>query len=100
MVARSALQSMRQDHDEPIRAFGARIRGQASICKYVIPCPSCKTDVNYTEAILRDVLCRGINDQEIQLSILGDQNQDLKFEEVMRLVEAKESGKQSYYKTD
>ena len=98
MVARSALQSMRQDHDEPIRAFGARIRGQASICKYVIPCPSCKTDVNYTEAILRDVLCRGINDQEIQLSILGDQNQDLKFEEVMRLVEAKESGKQSITK--
>ena len=29
MVARASLYEMRQDHDESIRSFGARIRGQA-----------------------------------------------------------------------
>ena len=30
-VARETLNAMRQDREEPIRAFGARLRGQASI---------------------------------------------------------------------
>ena len=95
MVARAALHNMRQDRDEAIRSFGARIKGQAGICNYVTQCPSCTADVNYTDAILRDVLSRGIADQEIQLDVLGDQNQDMTLEEVLKFVEAKESGKRS-----
>ena len=34
MVARVTLHNMRQDRDEPVRAFGARLRGQASVCKF------------------------------------------------------------------
>ena len=34
MVVRVTLHNMRQDRDEPIRAYGARLRGQASICKF------------------------------------------------------------------
>ena len=34
---------------------------------------------------------RGINDQEIQLALLGDQNQSMTLEQVFRFVEAKES---------
>ena len=41
MVARVALHHMKQDRDEPIRAFAARLKGQASICKYVKTCPGC-----------------------------------------------------------
>ena len=33
MVARVSLQGMGQGHDEPVRTFGARLRGQASVCK-------------------------------------------------------------------
>ena len=44
MVARTALNSMRQDRDEAVRSFVARIKGQASICKFVLKCPSCSTD--------------------------------------------------------
>ena len=95
MVARAALHNMRQDRDEAIRSFGARIKGQAGICNYVTQCPSCAADINYTDAILRDVLSRGIADQEIQLDVLGDQNQDMTLEEVLKFVEAKESGKRS-----
>ena len=95
MVARVQLHQMRQDRDEPIRRFGARLRGKAGICKFTMKCPSCKTDVNYTDAILCDVLTRGIADPDIQLDLLSDQNQNMTLEKVMQLIEAKESGKRS-----
>ncbi|XP_066931785.1 uncharacterized protein [Clytia hemisphaerica] len=97
MVARVALNNMHQDQDESIRAFGARLRGQAAVCRYVIDCPGdeCNIVVDYTEQILRDVLCRGIVDPDIQLELLGHTNQDMTLEEVFHFVEAKEAGKRS-----
>ena len=95
MVARVQLHNMRQDHNETIRSFGARLRGQAGVCKFLVKCPSCDADVNYTEAILRDVLTLGIADTEIQLDLLGDKNQDMTLEDISLFVEAKEAGKRS-----
>ena len=97
MVARATLNNMRQDRDEAMRSFGARITGQAGICKYTVKCQreGCNADIDYTDAILRDVLARGIVDQEIQLDLLGDQNQDMSIEDMLKCVEAKESGKRS-----
>ena len=46
----------------------------------------------YTEAILQDVLCRGL---EIQLDLLGVKNQDMTLEQMLRFIEAKEAGKRS-----
>ena len=56
MVARVTLHYMRQDRDESVKNFGARLRGQADICKFVIDCPNCDAKVNYADAIMRDVL--------------------------------------------
>ena len=95
MVARVALHNMRQDRDEPVRAFGARLRGQAAVCKFIIGCTGCGGEVNYTDAVLRDVLCRGLNDSDIQLDLLSDKNQDMTLEQVFKFVEAKEAGKRS-----
>ena len=95
MVARVTLHNMRQDRDEPIRSFGARLRGQAGVCKFVTKCTNCDSELNYTEAILRDVLCRGLDDPEIQLDLLGDKNQAMNLEQVLKFVEAKEAGKRS-----
>ncbi len=92
MVARVTLHNTRQDRDEPIRAYGARLRGQASVCKYTQQCTGCEANVDYTEAILRDVLCRGLGDTEIQMDLLGDKNQDMTLEQVFKSVEAKEAG--------
>ena len=86
---------MKEDCDEPIRAYGARLRGQAGVCKYTLSCPGCNHDVHYTDAILRDVLCRGLADNEIQMDLLGDSNQDMTLEQVLRFVEEKEAGKRS-----
>ena len=93
MVARVQLHNKCQDHDKTIRSFGARLRSQAGVCKFLVKCPGCDADVNYTEAILRDVLTLGIADTEIQLDLLGDKNQDMTLEDISLFVEAKEAGK-------
>ncbi len=59
----------------------------------MIKCTNCVAEVNYTEAILRDMLSRGLDDPEIQLNLLGDKNQDMTLEQVFQFVEAKEAGK-------
>ena len=95
MVARVTLNNTTQDREETIRSFGARLRGQAGVCKFIIKFQGCHQDVNYTDAILRDILTRGLSDPEIQLDLLGDQNQNMTLEEVFKFVEAKEAGKRS-----
>ena len=95
MVARFTLHQMVQEVDEPVRNFGARIKGQANICKYNTKCSNCDHSMEYTDEILRDILVRGLADTEIQLSLLGDKNQDMGLEEMYKFVESKESGKRS-----
>ena len=97
MVARVKLHNMRQGGDEPIRAFGARLAGQAGVCNFTIKCPPaiCGRVVNYTDAILRDALIRGTADPDIQLDILIDKDQNMTLEDALQLVEAKEAGKRS-----
>ncbi|RLC10819.1 MAG: hypothetical protein DRI57_19860 [Deltaproteobacteria bacterium] len=95
MVARVTLHNMHQDHDEPIRSFGARLRGQAAVCKFLIKCTNCDHDVNYTEPVICDCVTKGLVDSDIQLDLLGDNNQTMTLEETLKFVEAKESGKRS-----
>ena len=97
MVARVRLQHMRQDRDEPVRAFAARLKGQAGECNFVKTCTNtaCATDIDYSDDMIRDALLRGIADDEIRLEILGHSNQKLTLEETLQLIEAKESGKRS-----
>ena len=95
MVARVALHNMHQDRDETVRCFSARIRGQAGVCKFFLPCPDCSQTAYYTEEVLRDVVNRGPGDPEIQLDLLGDKNHDMTFEEVLRFTDTKEAGKRS-----
>ena len=92
MVSRVTLHNMRQGRDEPVHA---RLRGQAGVCKFTQQCTGCDASVDYTETILRDVLCRGLEDAEIQMNLLGNKNQYMTLEEVLRFVEAKEAGKRS-----
>ena len=97
MVARVKLQQMRQDRDEPVRAFADRLRGQAGVCSFSIKCLSdtCGSSVDYSDIMIRDALIRGLDDEEIRLDILGESRQDLSLEDTLSYVEAKESGKRS-----
>ena len=95
-VARKALHGMRQGRDEPVRAFGARLRGQAAICGFSKKCGcGCDAAVDYSEETVNDVLCLGLADPEIQKEIMSDLNQKRTLEETLGLVEAKESGRRS-----
>ena len=95
MVARVELHDMQQDEGEPIRSFAARVKGQADVCNFVIDCPSCSTTINYTSKVLRDIIVKGILDNEIQLDLLSEDHQEMSLEDMIRYVEAKESGKRS-----
>lgn len=96
MVSRVNLHKMRQDRDEPVRTYAARLAGQAEICKFTIKCSCTPTsDVNYTTDMIRDVLCRGLSDPDIQQDILGNENQNMSLEQVLTYVDAKEAGKRS-----
>ena len=64
MVVRVTLHNMKQDRDELERAYGARLKGQGSVCKFTQQCAGCQANVDYTEAMVRDVLCRGLEDAE------------------------------------
>ena len=94
MVAQLALHDMCQDNDEPIRPYGAWIRGQAGVCKYVT-CPDCSKSVDFTDCILGDVIARGISDPEIQLDLLSDAKRDMTLEQMLEFIESKGSGKHS-----
>ena len=95
MVARFQLQQMMQDRDEPVRAYAARIRGQAGVCQYTTECGSCKQQVDYSDEMVRDTIIHGLEDNDIRLDILSDTNQAMTVEQTITLVEAKESGKRS-----
>ena len=58
-------------------------------------CPSCTTEVNFTNTILRDVIVMGVADSDIQLDLLSDKNQNMTLEEIFQFVDAKEAGKRS-----
>ena len=96
LVARVQLQQLRQDREEPVRSFCARLRGQAGVCRFIKQC-SCNppTAVDYSEDMIRDCLIRNIDDEDIRLDVLGQADQDMSLTDVLQLIEAKESGKRS-----
>ena len=94
MVARLKLQQMRQDRDEPVRAFSARVKGQAGVCQYSVQC-ECGAQVSYSDPMIRDTLIVGLADDDIRLDVLGQTKQDMSLDETTRFIEAKESGKRS-----
>ena len=93
-VARDRLHNMSQDREESVRAFGARLRGQAAICQYTKAC-TCLLVVNYTEENVADALITGLADPEIKQGLLGEPDQPLSMERAMLYVESKEAAKTS-----
>ena len=102
MVARDVLSKMRQDRDEPVRAFSARLKGQARVCQFVAKCqcPHCPdhdvcVGTDYSDIVVRDQLVLGCADHDIKLDCLTEKGPGASLDEVMPFVEGKESGKLS-----
>ena len=69
-VLRTELIQLRQERDEPIRAFAAKVRGKAETCVFTASC-ECGKDVDYTDHAIRDVILNGIADVDIRREVLG-----------------------------
>ncbi len=98
-MARDKLHNMSQDREESVRAFWARLRGQAATCQYSKPC-TCGLVVDYTEENVADALITGLADPDIKQGILGEPNQPLSMKRAMSLVESKETAKASVSQLD
>ncbi|XP_078377784.1 uncharacterized protein LOC144660939 [Oculina patagonica] len=89
-VLRTKLLQLRQERDEPFRAFTARVRGKAETCAFATKC-ECGKNVDYTDHVIRDVLLSGIFDPDIRREILGTKDVlKTPVNEVIALVENKE----------
>ena len=93
-VALDRLHNMSQDRGESVRAFGARLRGQAATYQYTKAC-TCLLVVDYTEENVADALITGLADPEIKQGLLGEPDQPLSMERAMLYVESKEAAKTS-----
>ena len=89
-VLRSELLQLRQERDEPFRAFAAKARGKAETCSYVAKC-TCERKVDYTDHVIRDVLLNGIHDSDIRREVIGNiAIHTMPVNDVIALVETKE----------
>ena len=95
LISRVNLRSMCQDHNEDIRHFTARVKGQAALCNYTIECHSCKTAVSYSDEEIKDQLSTGLADPEIQKEVLAQHKQCSTIEELVSFIEDREAGKRS-----
>ena len=89
-VLRTELLQLKQERDEPFRAFTARARGKAETCEFMAEC-ECGKGVSYTDHAIRDVLLNGIYDPDIRREVLGTQDiLKTPINDVIALVENKE----------
>ena len=73
-VVRAELMQLTQSNDEPIRTFGARVRGKAETCGFTTTAKcQCGLVMNadYTEEAIQDVLLAGICDMDIRREALS-----------------------------
>lgn len=96
-VARAALAKMYQDRGEPIRAYAARLRGQAEVCMFTKTCAgaTCTVVNNQGEERVADQLCIGLVDDDIREDLLKDPNQGMTVEQTVRFMEVRAAGKRS-----
>ena len=85
---------MQQDTDGEVRSFGARIKGWASVCKYINCCPPCSHHVHYTNDITKDTIAGWIAECEIKLNIDWSQHfkWNMSLNDIIQYAEAEESG--------
>ena len=95
LVCRNKLRSMTQDRDEDINHFAARVKGQADMCDYMVTCTKsgCNTKISYAHEEIRDQICMGLVDPDIQQDLLSHKDQAMSLEETISFVATRESGK-------
>ena len=104
VVAQVNLMNMKQGPNEKIRAWLARLKGQANTCDYKtkVKCECGKeNNADFTDQAVRQTIAANINDPELQKDLLSELNtrsDPMPLEDMIRYVEGKENGKESAWK--
>ena len=97
MVSRVNLFNMKQPPGVDVHTYAASLRGQANVCDFnvTVHCDGCDTDLskNYGDTMIRDQVCRGMADVEIQKQVLGEA--DMELEPLLEFIANKERGVRS-----
>ena len=104
VVAQVNLMNMKQGPNEKIRAWLARLKGQANTCDYQtkVKC-TCgeENTADFTDQAVRQTIAANIQDPELQKDLLSELNtrkDPMPLEDMIRYVEGKENGKESAWK--
>jgi hypothetical protein len=92
MISQINLHSLQQELEIKIRNFAAHVKGQVELCNLVVNC-TCGVNVRYTDQIVHDIIVHGLHDQDHQWEVLGDQDQDMSLDAILKLLEMKEMGR-------
>ena len=67
------LWKMRQESDEPIRAFAARLTSTADMCNMIVKFSSstCDTDVCYRDHVVHQIIIHGMLNNDIRVRVLS-----------------------------
>lgn len=100
MVAKVNFHGMRQGPGESIRAFCARLRGQADSCSYVLTqqCDcGCRHNVtvDYSEQHVADMLCIGMEDPDIKQALMSDLAHNKTVDQTLQFIEARDEARRS-----
>ena len=99
-ISRKRLIEAKQDRDEPIGAYAAKLKGLASMCQLNLG--HCTTDGctcthmrSYLDTMVGFVMITGLADTDIQADVLSHTNQTMTLDELIKFIEAREAGKLS-----
>ena len=96
IIARIDLHNMKQEQDESIHTYAARLKGKASQCKLSSKCSSCNSEVDYSDSTITDAISRGLYDHDIQLQLItASYNQEMTLAQMINFIETREAGKRS-----
>ena len=88
-----ALMTAKQERDEPIRQFAARLRGLAAVCDLTITC-TCMLKVSEVNKWVLMSLINGLNDEDTKQEVLS-KVEEKTLDDTIAFVEARETGKNS-----
>ncbi len=88
-----AMIKSKQERDEPVRQFAARIRGLAAVCDLATQC-TCGLSVSMVDKWVLMTLINGLHDGDTQQAVLS-KVEEMSLEDTIIFVEAREVGKQS-----
>jgi hypothetical protein len=86
-----AMISAKQERDEPVRQFAARLCGLAAVCDLSVTC-TCGLKLSEVDKWVRMSLIGGLNDEDTKQAVLSKVD-EMPLDETVTFVVARETGK-------